>query len=240
MVKAATEFRARVGQNVRALRKLRGFSQEGLGERSGLSCKFIGEIERGVGNPTVDTIVALARALSIDVAMLFEQADSRGGRRVPFPIAQSDYETAREALNSLGGLLTSALLRLVLGEPSALDEIQSYDHLVSSELIAVESCRTIDRLRLQGSLSTEEAASRLLVVTEWLEAIDLVLLRPPVLSRASGPLPTPLGTLDALHLATALIHSRGPLCTTDGKLRAAALRIGMTCFPENISEIEKN
>ncbi|MBI1872921.1 MAG: type II toxin-antitoxin system VapC family toxin [Acidobacteria bacterium] len=100
---------------------------------------------------------------------------------------------------------TSALLRLVLREAGALDELRSYDNLVSSELVAVESCRTIDRLRLQGSLSTEEAASRLLVVTEWLEAIDLVLLRPPVLSRASEPLPTPIGTLDAIHLATALI-----------------------------------
>ena len=100
---------------------------------------------------------------------------------------------------------TSALLRLVLREPGALEELRSYDSLVSSELIAVESCRTIDRLRLQGSLTTEEAAVRRRVVIEWLEAIDLVLLRPPVLSRASEPLPTPLGTLDALHLATALV-----------------------------------
>jgi predicted nucleic acid-binding protein len=100
---------------------------------------------------------------------------------------------------------TSALLRLVLGETGALDELRSYDRLVSSELIGVESCRTIDRLRLQGALTTEEAVVRLRAVTEWLEAIDLVLLRPPVLSRASEPLPTPLGTLDALHLATALI-----------------------------------
>lgn len=100
---------------------------------------------------------------------------------------------------------TSALLRLVLREPGALEELRAYDALVSSELTAVESCRVIDRLRLQGSLTTEEAAARLKVVTEWLEAIDLVLLRPPVLSRASEPLPTPLGTLDAVHLATALI-----------------------------------
>ena len=41
------------------------------------------------------------------------------------------------------------------------------------------------------------------VVGEWLEAIDLVLLRPAVLSLAAEPLATPLGTLDALHLATA-------------------------------------
>ena len=100
---------------------------------------------------------------------------------------------------------TSALLRLVLREPGALEDLRSYDALVSNELIAVESARTIDRLRLQGALTVEEAAARLRAVTDWLEAIDLVLLRPPVLSRASEPLPTPLGTLDAIHLATALI-----------------------------------
>jgi predicted nucleic acid-binding protein len=100
---------------------------------------------------------------------------------------------------------TSALLRLVLREPGALRDLRSYDALVSSELIAVESARTIDRLRHQGALTVEEAADRLRAITEWLEAIDLVLVRPPVLSRASEPLPTPLGTLDAIHLATALI-----------------------------------
>lgn len=84
---------------------------------------------------------------------------------------------------------TSALLRLVLREPGALDELRAFDALVSSELIAVESMRTLDRLRLQGSLTTEEATQRLKVVNEWLEAIDLVLVRPPVLSRASEPPP---------------------------------------------------
>ena len=34
---------------------------------------------------------------------------------------------------------------------------------------------------------------------------DLVLLRTPVLSRAAEPMPVSLGTVDALHLATALI-----------------------------------
>ncbi len=126
---------------------------------------------------------------------------------------------------------TSALLRLVLREPGALDELRSSDRLVSSELIGVESCRTIDRLRLQGVLSTEEAAVRLRVVTEWLEAIDLVLLRPPVLSRAGEPLPTPLGTLDAVHLATALVWRDrvGPLpvvATHDTALGLAARAFG--------------
>lgn len=126
---------------------------------------------------------------------------------------------------------TSALLRLVLREAGALEELRSYDALVSSELIAVESCRTIDRLRLQGSLTTEEAVERLKVVTEWLEAIDLVLLRPPVLNRACDPLPTPLGTLDAIHLVTALIWrdqlgSLPVVATHDAALGLAARAFG--------------
>jgi predicted nucleic acid-binding protein len=126
---------------------------------------------------------------------------------------------------------TSALLRIVLREPGALDELRSYDALVSSELIAVESARTIDRLRLQGSLTSDEAAARLRTITEWLEAIDLVLVRPPVLSRASEPMPMPLGTLDALHFATALIwrDRMGPLpamATHDTALASAARAFG--------------
>ena len=49
-----------------------------------------------------------------------------------------------------------------------------------------------------------------------------------------------LRSLDSIHLATALLHPRGPLCTTNGKLRAAAKRIGLPCFPENLSDIQKD
>ena len=126
---------------------------------------------------------------------------------------------------------TSALLRLVLREAGALTQLRSCDALVSSEIIVVESRRTIDRLRLQGALTIEEAAERLKVVADWLEAIDLVLLRPPVLSRAGDPLPTPLGTLDAVHLATALIwrDRMSPLtaiATHDNALGLAARAFG--------------
>jgi predicted nucleic acid-binding protein len=126
---------------------------------------------------------------------------------------------------------TSALLRVVLREPGAVEDLRNYDRLVSSELLAVESARTIDRLRLQGSLTTEEACARLRTINEWLEAIDLVLLRTTVLSRAAEPMPMPLGTLDALHLATALIwrDRMGPLptiVTHDAALGLAAQAFG--------------
>jgi predicted nucleic acid-binding protein len=126
---------------------------------------------------------------------------------------------------------TSVLLRIVLREPGALADLRTYDGLVSSEVIAIESARTIDRLRLQGSLTAEEAAATMRTVTEWLEAIDLVLLRTPVLSRASEPMPLPLGTLDALHLATALawrdrIGALPTMATHDKVLGVAAKAFG--------------
>jgi predicted nucleic acid-binding protein len=127
---------------------------------------------------------------------------------------------------------TSALLRLVLREPGALDELRSCEGFVSSELLAVESLRTIDRLRLQGGLSVEEAASRRQIATEWLEAVDLVLLQRPILARASEPFPTPLGTLDALHLSTALVwRDRAQqalvMATHDRDLALAARSFGL-------------
>ena len=127
---------------------------------------------------------------------------------------------------------TSALLRLVLSEPDSLEELRSCEGLVSSELLAVEALRTIDRLRLQGALSLDDAASRSGAVTEWLEAVDLVLLQRPVLARASEPFPTPLGTLDALHLATALVwrdrmHQALVIATHDRDLALAARSFGL-------------
>jgi predicted nucleic acid-binding protein len=127
---------------------------------------------------------------------------------------------------------TSALLRLVLREPGALEGLRSCEGLVSSELLAVEALRTLDRLRLQGALSVDEAVARRGTVTEWLEAVDLVLLRRPVLARASEPFPTPLGTLDSLHLATALVWRERTqqaltLATHDRDLALAARSFGI-------------
>jgi uncharacterized protein len=127
---------------------------------------------------------------------------------------------------------TSALLRVVLVEPGALDELRSCEALVSSELLAIEALRTIDRLRLQGALSTEGAASRRAAVGDWLETIDLVRLQLPILARASEPFPAVLGTLDALHLATALVWRDRmgqsiTLATHDARLGLAARSFGI-------------
>jgi len=60
-----------VGENVRALRKARGLSQEELGEKADLSYKFIGEVERGTVNPSLDSLAGIAAALNVQIVRLF-------------------------------------------------------------------------------------------------------------------------------------------------------------------------
>jgi predicted nucleic acid-binding protein len=69
----------------------------------------------------------------------------------------------------------------------------------------------------------------------FLETIELVDLARPVLDRALQPLPVPLGTLDAIHLATLLyLQSRGlslELATYDNRLGHAAIAMGVKLAP---------
>ena len=71
MADARDDVHRRLGANVRDLRVRRRLTQEQLGERAGLSYKFIGEVERGVTNPSIESVAAIAKALDADIADLF-------------------------------------------------------------------------------------------------------------------------------------------------------------------------
>lgn len=98
---------------------------------------------------------------------------------------------------------SSVVLRVVLGQPGRIPEWKRITSGVVSSLVEVECLRTIDRLRLAGHLSVEETALRREATYRLIERLDLVELTSSVLHRASQPMTAPLGTLDAIHLATA-------------------------------------
>ena len=52
-----------IGKNIRAARKQLDMSQEELAEKSGLSAKFIGNIERGEKAVSLDSFICIANAL---------------------------------------------------------------------------------------------------------------------------------------------------------------------------------
>jgi len=100
---------------------------------------------------------------------------------------------------------SSVLLRLVLQQAGSLREWSEITRGVASPLVELECLRTLDRLRLRLRIPDSEVARRRESVFRALDAMELIELGPMVLSRASQPLPTELGTLDAIHLASALL-----------------------------------
>ena len=103
--------------------------------------------------------------------------------------------------------------------------------------VEVECLRALDRLRLKASLEDEELARRRTAVYRISEELELVHPGPAVLRRATQPLPTPVGTLDAIHLATALQwqESRGRdilMATHDHGLARAARASGLHVIGE--------
>ncbi len=126
---------------------------------------------------------------------------------------------------------SSVVLRVVLGQRGALREWKAVETGVASALVEVECLRTLDRLRLLEGIAETEIARRREAVYRIVEAITLVEPTQPILARASQPLPVALGTLDAIHLATALLWRERSdanlvMATHDAALGLAARAVG--------------
>lgn len=67
-----------VGQAVREARDELGVSQEELGFESDLDRTYISGIERGVRNPTVESLARLCGALGVRVSELMARAEELG------------------------------------------------------------------------------------------------------------------------------------------------------------------
>lgn len=76
------DVRERVGRNLRRYRQLKGISQETLAHQSGVARAYVGNIERGVANPSAMILEQLAGKLDIPAAALLENetqvADTAG------------------------------------------------------------------------------------------------------------------------------------------------------------------
>ncbi len=62
----------RFGQHIRALRRARGLTQEGLAERSGLSADTIRRLEHGSFSPSLATLRKLCVGFELLLSTLFE------------------------------------------------------------------------------------------------------------------------------------------------------------------------
>lgn len=60
-----------LGLRIRQLRNEKHMSQEELSFKAGISPAHLGQIERAVKNPTIDTIAKIASALDLPLSLLF-------------------------------------------------------------------------------------------------------------------------------------------------------------------------
>jgi len=122
---------------------------------------------------------------------------------------------------------TSIILRRLLGEPMQLREWSMIKQGYASRLVTIELGRVIDRYRLLGTIDDAEVVQLHEQSQLALRSLNLVALTDAILDRAASAMPTVVGSLDAIHLATALELKRSlvpkiAVATHDKQLAQAA------------------
>jgi transcriptional regulator with XRE-family HTH domain len=67
----AGSLRKQLGQRIRQLRKARGWTQQDVAERADLDPKYLGAVERGERNLTIDNIEKIAAGFGLEAHQLF-------------------------------------------------------------------------------------------------------------------------------------------------------------------------
>jgi predicted nucleic acid-binding protein len=125
----------------------------------------------------------------------------------------------------------SVILRFVLDDGPNLPGFLELEATFASELTETESLRTLDRLNVMGRIARDEVPELRQHVLRALRHVEYASVNVSILRRAADPFPVPLGTLDAIHLATAIMlrDYREPdlaFATHDQQLAFAARTMG--------------
>lgn len=129
---------------------------------------------------------------------------------------------------------TSVVIRRLVGQEEPIDGWGVWVQAYTSVLCRTEFYRTLDRLRLEGAIDDGDRATVAGDFERFWATCHRVLLSPSVLRRAEEAFPTTVGTLDAIHLASAIVVDReaaaeiAEFLTHDAQLARAARAAGYT------------
>ncbi len=71
-----------IGQRIRNYRTQKGLSQEQLAELAGCHSTYIGQLERGEKNATLESVEKIASAMDISLSELFDKLGKSGGDNI--------------------------------------------------------------------------------------------------------------------------------------------------------------
>lgn len=100
---------------------------------------------------------------------------------------------------------SSVVLRHILNDDPTLRSAPSAEAFGSSDLLIIECQRVLQRERMAGHLEDGQYAEGVALLASILDRLSILELGEAVKRRATGPFPTIVGTLDAIHLASALL-----------------------------------
>lgn len=103
-----SEIAKSVGQRIRSYRIRLELSQEKLAELSGVHPTYIGQLERGEKNATLESIEKIAKALNVSLSQLFEKlGDSPENRRnIPLECYELLSSKSEEEQQLLFGIIS--------------------------------------------------------------------------------------------------------------------------------------
>ena len=135
---------------------------------------------------------------------------------------------------------SSAILAWLLDEASSADVrevLMTSDVVIASDLTLIESDRVLLRAVVLGELTEAEASDRRAHLATAAAHWHVLRIGPEIVERARQPFPgEPIRTLDAIHLASALLaRATVPglaLLSLDERIRRAAAPLGMGVRPD--------
>ena len=68
-------------ESIRELRRRKNFTLRQLSEKTGYTVSFLSQLERGIKNPSLDALRAIAQALDVSLVSLMNNSDYTAGSR---------------------------------------------------------------------------------------------------------------------------------------------------------------
>jgi uncharacterized protein with PIN domain len=134
---------------------------------------------------------------------------------------------------------SSAVLAWLLDEPGqrgVVDELANADQVVTSSLTVIECSRALARARETKRVKPAEELAALRLLDQAAASWNVLDISDRVAERARGAFPLePVRTLDAIHLATAMVFAEAlgalRVLSLDDRVRENAAALGLTLVP---------
>jgi len=103
------EVKRLIGLRIRAVRNSKNLTQEQLAERTGITPQFLGNIERGKENPTLNTFISLSEALGVELGEIFHLLESEDPKKAKSLIQDKIQKADDEKIKLISKLVSAVV-----------------------------------------------------------------------------------------------------------------------------------